>query len=190
MSYDRDPYYAAYVLVLVLGLRKGELLGLAWDNVDLNEGELTIAWQLQRLGRSLVRRETKTDASDSVLPLPEICVAALRAHREQTSAIEPIVGQDWLGSHPVFTTALGTPVEPRNFNRRWDRRIEAASVPRITVHGARRTCGSLLVDLDVHPRVAMQILRHAQFNITMEIYSQASSAATRDALKKLGEALN
>ena len=51
-------------------------------------------------------------------------------------------------------------------------------MPRITVHGARRTCGSLLVDLDVHPRVAMQILRHANFNITMEIYSQVSSAAT------------
>jgi integrase len=81
-------------------------------------------------------------------------------------------------------------MEPRNFNRRWDRRIEAAGVPRITVHGARRTCGSLLVDLDIHPRVAMQILRHAQFNITMEIYSQAFSAATREALKKLGEALN
>ncbi len=78
----------------------------------------------------------------------------------------------------------------RNLNRRWDARIRMAGVPRITVHGARRTCGSLLVDLDVHPRVAMQILRHANFNITMEIYSQVSSAATRDALKRLGEALN
>lgn len=185
---DRDPFYAAYVLVLVLGLRKGELLGLAWEDVNLDEGELTIAWQLQRLGKSLIRRETKTDASDSVLPLPDICVAALRVHREHN--VEPIVGPDWQGSRPVFTTGLGTPMEPRNFNRRWDQRIEAAGVPRITVHGARRTCGSLLVDLDVHPRVAMQILRHAQFNITMEIYSQASSAATREALKKLGEALN
>jgi integrase len=183
---DRDPFYAAYVLVLVLGLRKGELLGLAWENVNLHGGELTIAWQLQRLGRSLVRRETKTDASDSVLPLPEICVAALHAHRVSTAGVEPIVGSDWQGNRPVFTTGLGTPMEPRNFNRRWDARIETAGVPRITVHGARRTCGSLLVDLDVHPRVAMQILRHAQFNITMEIYNQASSAATRDALKKLG----
>lgn len=53
-----------------------------------------------------------------------------------------------------------------------DARIQAAGVPRITVHGARRACGSLLVDLDVHPRVAMQILWHANFNITMEIYNQ------------------
>ena len=58
------------------------------------------------------------------------------------------------------------------------------------MHDARHTCASLLVDLDVHPRVAMQILRHADFSITMEVYSQVSSKATRDALKKVGESLD
>jgi len=186
----RDPFYAAYVLVLVLGLRKGEVLGLAWQDVDVDAGEVAVAWQLQRVGKRLVRRETKTDTSDSVLPLPDICVTALRGRWDEVGKRESMVGPDWSGNDPVFTTGLGTPVEPRNFNRRWDQRIEAAGVPRITVHGARRTCGSLLVDLDVHPRVAMQILRHAQFSITMEIYSQVSSKATRDALKRLGEVLD
>lgn len=173
----------------MLGLRKGELLGLAWEDVDLDAAELALGWQLQRVGRKLVRRETKTEASDFTLPMPEFCVAALRAHREDTKDRVVVVEADWMGNEPIFTTGLGTPMEPRNFNRRWDARIEASGVPRITVHGARRTCGSLLVDLDVHPRVAMQILRHANFTITMEIYSQASSAATREALKKLGESL-
>jgi integrase len=63
-------------------------------------------------------------------------------------------------------------------------------VPRITVRDARRTCASLLADLDVHPRVAMQILRHTQFAITMEVYTQISTRQTREALKRLGEALN
>jgi integrase len=58
------------------------------------------------------------------------------------------------------------------------------------VHDARSTCGSLLADLDVHPRIAMQILRHAQFSITMEIYTQISGKATRDALKRLGDSLD
>ena len=165
---DNDPYYAVYVLVLVLGLRKGEVLGLAWEDVDFDGCELQLGWQLQRIGNRLVRRETKTEKSDSRLPLPDICMAALRAHREATKSREVVVGSDWEGNHPIFTTELGTPVEPRNFNRRWDNRIAAAGPRRITVHDARRTCGSLLVDLDVHPRVAMQILRHAQFSITME----------------------
>ena len=89
----------------------------------------------------------------------------------------------------VFTTRHGTPIEPRNFNRYWDRRCVKAEVRRITVHDARRTCGTLLADLDVHPRVAMEILRHAQFSLTMEIYTQVSSAQTREALRKLGESL-
>jgi integrase len=137
-----------------------------------------------------VRRETKTDTSDSALPLPDICVTALRALHKETKDRLVVVGPDWEGNNPIFTTSIGTPVEPRNFNRRWDSRCELAGVRRISVHGARRTCASLLVDLDVHPRVAMRILRHAQFSLTMEVYSEASSAATRDALKRLGEVLD
>ena len=90
----------------------------------------------------------------------------------------------------MFTTRHGTPVEPRNFNRSFDRRITRAGVSKITVHGARKTCGSLLATLDVHPRVAMQILRHSKIALTMEIYTEVPSAATRAALKKLGQWLD
>lgn len=89
----------------------------------------------------------------------------------------------------MFTTKYGTPVEPRNFDRAWHKRIAAAGVPRITVHDGRRTCGSLLADLEVHPRVAMAILRHAQFAITMEIYTEVSDESTREGLKNLGDSL-
>ena len=60
-------------------------------------------------------------------------------------------------------------------------------VPRITVHGTRKTCGSLLATLEVHPRIAMQILRHSKIAVTMEIYTEVPSAATRDELKRLGQ---
>jgi integrase len=65
-----------------------------------------------------------------------------------------------------------------------------AGVRRISVHDARRTCASLLADLDVHPRVAMQILRHADFKVTMEIYTQVSSQQAREALKRLSDRLD
>ncbi len=90
----------------------------------------------------------------------------------------------------MFTTRHGTPIEPRNFNRSFDRSSTRAKVTRITVHGTRKTCGSLLADLDVHPRIAMQILRHSKIAVTMEIYTEVPSAATRDALKKLGRWLD
>ena len=89
----------------------------------------------------------------------------------------------------IFTTGYGTPIEPRNFNRSFDRCITAARVPRITVHGTRKTCATLLAALEVHPRVAMLILRHSKINVTMEIYTEVPSEATVEALRKLSEQL-
>jgi integrase len=95
----------------------------------------------------------------------------------------------WVETGLVFTTKHGTPIDPRNFNRSFDRCIVAARVPRITVHGTRKTCATLLAALDVHPRVAMRILRHSKINVTMEIYTEAPSEATGEALRKLSEEL-
>lgn len=90
----------------------------------------------------------------------------------------------------MFTTGFGTPYEPRNFARHFALRCEKAGVRYIRVHDTRRTCASLLVALDVHPRVAMQILRHTQINVTMAVYSEVPSATTRNALKRLGRQLD
>ncbi|CAM3252657.1 tyrosine-type recombinase/integrase [Stackebrandtia soli] len=184
-----DPAYVAYVLTLVLGLRRGEVLGLTWSCVDFDRGELRIERQLQRVRGELLHRKTKTPKSMSVLPLPDICVAALRHQMTRQAEWQQVAGTAWQASGFVVTTRLGTPVEPRNFNRSFHARIKEAGVRRIKVHDARRTCASILADLDVHPRVAMQILRHAKFSMTMEVYTEVSSKSTREALRKLGELL-
>src|SRR6266566_675368 len=183
----RETLYPAFVLVLVLGLRRGEVLGLAWDQIDLDNVELYVAEQLQRVRHELVRREVKTETSEAPLPLPELCVAALKIRKKQQDADRDRAGDGWIDTGLVFTTRHGTPIEPRNFNRSFDRCIVAARVPRIAVHGTRKTCASLLAALDVHPRVAMRILRHSKIAVTMEIYTEAPSDATRDALRKLSD---
>jgi hypothetical protein len=155
-----------------------------WGRLDT--AELYVGEQVQRVGHQLLRRETKTEASEAPLPLPDLCVTALKLRRQQQDADRERTGDAWIDTGLVFTTRHGTPIEPRNFSRSFDRRITRAKVPRITVHGARKTCGSLLATLDVHPRVAMQILRHSKIAVTMEIYTEVPSASTRAALKKLG----
>jgi integrase len=186
-----DGLYAAFVLVLVLGLRRGEVLGLAWDDLDLDGGELTVGLQIQRVGGELLHRQTKTEGSDVTLPLPGICLTALRWHRGRQDEARQLAGRAWQDEVGLaFTTRYGTPIEPRNMLRSFHRLSAAAGVPDITVHDARRTCATLLVDLDVHPRVIMQILRHAQISVTMEIYSQAPSSQTREALRRLSDSLD
>jgi integrase len=84
----------------------------------------------------------------------------------------------------------GGPLSPRNVNRWFDARCKRYGVRRITVHDTRGTCGSLLAALDVHPRVAMAILRHSRMAMTMEIYTQVPDKATRDALRRLSAELD
>lgn len=185
-----DSLYAAFVLILVLGLRRGEVLGLAWELVDLDQAELFVGEQLPRVNHQILRRETKTEASEAPLPLPAICVAAPKLRKKQQDAARRAHSERWTDTGLVFTTRYGTPIEPRNFNRSFDYRIARAAVRRINVHGTRKTCGTLLAALDVHPRVAKQILRHSRIAVTMEIYTEATSKATRDALKRLGDELS
>jgi integrase len=187
--HSHEALYAAFVLVLVLGLRRGEVLGLTWDAVDLvgDEPELYVGEQLQRVRHELVLREVKTETSEAPIPLPGLCVTALNMRKRQQDSDRDKAGDGWVDSGLIFTSRHGTPIEPRNFNRSFERCIVAARVPRITVHGTRKTCASLLAALDVHPRVAMRILRHSKIAITMEVYTQAPSDATRDALNKLSD---
>jgi integrase len=185
-----DPYHAGYVLLLVLGLRRGEVLGLTWTDVDLAAGEARIRWQLQRLDGRLAQRPTKTTSSEAVLPLPKICVDALVSHRAMTDRWRALAGPAWHDNDLVLSTRYGLPIDPRNFHRKFKERAAAAGVPVVPVHSTRRTCASLLVELDVHPRVAMQILRHSQISVTMDIYSQVASASTREALTRLGSRLD
>jgi integrase len=144
----RDPLYAAYVLVPVIGLRRGEVLGLSWQDVRTASAKLHINRQLQRVSGQLPHSATKTEGSASILPLPDICLTALKLRREEH---DQALGTAGLARHDfglVFTTRWGTPIEPRNFNRSFHARYASAGVRRIRVHDTRHTCGSLLAGRD------------------------------------------
>jgi len=137
------------------------------------------------------------DGSTDTLPVPDIAIAALGMRRAQQGAEHAqavwkaarLSPSGVTSGELVFTTRTGRLIEPRNINRSFDTRCEKAGVRRIRVHDTRHTCGPLLAALDVHPRVAMAILRHAQISITMEIYTEVPDEVTRAALKRLGQSL-
>ncbi|WP_233617657.1 site-specific integrase [Actinomadura sp. WAC 06369] len=184
-----DTLYAAWVLILLMGMREGEVFGLRWADIDFASEEISIGWQLQRVGARLIHKErTKTDGSTDVLPLPSLVTAALRLRKAQQDA-EREACAEWHDSDLVFTTRTGRPIEPRNVNRAFASHCGAAGVKLIRVHDTRHTCGKLLAALDVHPRVAMQILRHSKISLTMEVYTEVPSEQTRAALKRLGDHL-
>jgi integrase len=119
---------------------------------------------------------------------------ALMITRTQQDGEREAAGEIWQQTNDmpslIFTGRYGTPIDPHTLNRKFTARCEAAGVRRLTVHDARHTCAALLVDLDVHPHRIMRILWHADQAVMMEIYANASSAATRDALRRLGDILH
>jgi integrase len=162
---DGDPFYAAYVLVLVNGLSRAEVLGLTWAGADLDEQELYVAWELRRIGRKLIHRRRghpKTPGAEWILPMPGICATALLQRCAEQAAARVQAGNRWRQTGLVVTTRWGTPVEPRNFNRSFDTRCAKAGVARIPVRDARRMCGPLLAALGTPQATAVQILGHAR----------------------------
>ncbi|MFF7318707.1 MULTISPECIES: site-specific integrase [Streptomyces] len=185
-----DHLFAAWVLVLCLGLRRGEVLGLTWKSVDFERGELYVDHQIQRAGRQILHRETKTEDSDDFLPLPALCLKALRMRRAQQIGDRKAAGELWQNSHDlVFTTKYGTPIEPGNLTRMFALRARRAGLREIPLRNTRHTCSSLLVALKVHPKVAQRILRHSQIAMTMEVYAEASEEEVRAAIGKLSDVM-
>ncbi|MGW7514826.1 site-specific integrase [Streptomyces sp. NPDC054796] len=185
-----DHLFAAWVLVLCLGLRRGEVLGITWDAVDFDTGELYVDHQIQRAGREILHRETKTEESDDFLPLPDFCLKALRMRRAQQTGDRKTAGDLWQDSHGlVFTTKYGTPIEPGNLTRMFALRARRAGLRVIPLRNTRHTTSALLVVLKVHPKVAQRILRHSQIAMTMDVYADADDSEVRDALRQLSEAI-
>lgn len=182
--------YALFAVGVALGLRRGELLGLRWSDVDLDERVVRVRQNVQRLPEvGMVYGTPKTGKSRRTIPLPARSVKVLRAHRARQAAEVLALGPGWTESGLVFTSSVGTVVEPRNLSRLFDRLIAAAGVRRIRFHDLRHTCASLLLAQGVPPRVVMDVLGHSQMAITMDLYSHVMPTALREAADAIDRAL-
>ncbi|MFD5424475.1 tyrosine-type recombinase/integrase [Streptomyces sp. NPDC127084] len=176
-----DPLYTAFVLAVALGLRRGEILGLRWTDIDVERRTLTVRNQLQRVQRELYADTTKNRRSRAI-PIPQMCVAPLRWQRLRQGEQRTAAGSTWERSDYVFTTRTGRPVEPRNLSRSFERVSEGAGLPRIRLHDTRHGCATLLFAAGVAPRVVMEILGHSQIAVTMNIYTHVSDEGRREAM--------
>ncbi len=187
---DTQRLGALYVLALFLGLRRGELLGLRWEDIDLDSGKLEVVQTLQRVGGALRLVPPKTEGSRRTVPLPPICVEALREHKRRQFRERSDAWPDWEDHGLVFPSRRGTPLEPDNLRRSWSVIRTAAGLPGVRFHDLRHTCVTLLLGLGVPPHVVREIVGHSAIEVTMTIYAHASLDEKRKALGKLGEALS
>jgi integrase len=191
-SLSDDPRDALFATAIETGARDSELVGLRWGNTDLGaDAAITITRALVRLrGNTLVENPPKSASSRRRIPLLPETTARLIAHREVQRAEREAAGADWRDDDLVFAWRDGTPIKPSNLRSRWVRLVKLSGLPYIRPHDTRHAHATLLLGLNVHPKIVQERLGHANPSITMRVYSHVLKGMQEEALKKLGDALN
>ncbi|UOE21870.1 site-specific integrase [Thermobifida halotolerans] len=182
--------HALFELALHTGLRKGELLGLRWEDLDLDAGTAAIRRTLQRTTTGgLTALPTKTRASERRIALPARCVHSLKYHHELQQRECETAGAAWQHSGHVFTTAQGGPIDPTNLTRAFNTLLRKAGLRRIRFHDLRHSTATLLLEQGVELVVIKELLGHSHIGVTATVYAHVRLRLQRDAIDTLGTAL-
>ena len=187
---DATPYGCLVHLAVSTGMRMGEICGLPWQAVDLEAGALHVQQALQWLpGEGFTFREPKTRGSRRQVSLSPTSVSRLREHRQAQLEHRLIMGPGYNDNGLVFTTALGTPIEPSNLRRTWLRIVKAAGLGHLRFHDLRHAHASLMLQQGVHPKIVSERLGHSSIAITMNTYSHVLPGLQQQAAEQFDELL-
>ena len=208
---EDEPNGAAFMIAISLGLRRGEVLGLSWPDVDLDAGRINIRHQLEqrkwehgcadpdrcveraafcpeRIGGGLVLAELKTRQSRRTLPLPHPLIAVLRKHRQQQREARIHAGTMWHDSGLVFTNLTGGGVAPADHSQHWTEFLERSGVRPARLHDARHTAATLLLVQGVDQRVVMSMFGWTSPAMTTR-YQHVVPELVEEANRRMGELL-
>jgi integrase len=179
------------VLAIHTGLRQGELLGLKWDDVDLEAGTLQVRRTLTTTKGGLVLSAPKTKGSRRAVKLSQTAVSALRGHLERQLGEIDRAGSSWLKNGLLFASETGEPLERRYVTKyQFKKLLKRAGLPDVRFHDLRHTCATLLLGRNVNPKIISEMLGHATIAITLDIYSHVLPHMQNEATKALEEALS
>ena len=184
-----DPLEAMWLCALTGGLRRGEVLGVRWQDVDLDTSVVRIRQAVQRTDTGVVVTELKTDRSRRTVPIPVRTAAALKTHRAAQAEQRMSCPIPWPDTDLVFTTSIGTPLEPRNVNRSWYVVRRRAGLDWLRLHDLRHACATFLIAAGASPRTVMAQLGHSQIALTMNTYAHVLEEVQREAIDRLGDTL-
>lgn len=183
----QDRLYAAWLLALLCGLRRGELAGLRWADVDLDAGILQITSQRTTGAEwQVITKEPKGTSRRSV-DLGPVLIEALSAHRQQNELERQQRGTVQADDALVFVQADGRAYHPARLRQLFQAVAKRAGVPIIRLHDARHSCATLALDAGLHPKVVQQLLGHSSWGVTMDLYSHQVERLQRDAVLRLEE---
>jgi integrase len=180
---------AAWRLAVTTGLRRGEVLGVRWSDLDLDAGVLAVRHTILHDGEDIFSGEPKTSRGKRSVPLDAETIAALREHRKRQLE-ERLAASDYRDTDLVFCQPLGQPLHPSRFSKTFARLVREAGVRPIRLHDVRHTWATLALQAGVHPKVVSEILGHASVSFTLDRYSHAVPSLSKDATSQVADVIN
>lgn len=178
-------WHLLYLLAIVTGMRQGEIIGLHWVDVDVDNAVLRVTTSAGPIaGRGVVMSEPKTAASRRQIPLTAELAAAFKAHRRAQLA-QRLRTVGWEDHGLVFCTGLGRPLNRVNVTRHFHRACSVLGLPSLRFHDLRHTAATLMLRSGVHPRVVQSILGHEDISVTLGVYSEYSPDMGADAIERV-----
>ncbi len=165
-----DRLEVLYIVAVTAGLRRGELQGLKWEDLDLNAGTLQVRRTLSEPKGGYVFEAPKSGKGRNIR-LTQRAVAALREHRKRQLEERMQHAGLWQDHGLVFTSGIGTPLLGGNLNRAFKATLQRAGLPEIRFHDLRHTCATLLLRQGVNPKFVQELLGHADISLTLNVYS-------------------
>lgn len=182
---EGSRWHPLWVLMASTGLRKGEALGLGWQDVDLDARKLTVRRALQRQpGIGVVLVPPKSAKSRRTVYLSNVACSVLWAQRQYQEACR-LRAKEWLNSGLVFTNLQGGPLESGEVNRALTQALRHAGLPHIRVHDLRHTTASILLEAGTHPKIVQDLLGHSTIRLTLDTYSHLTPALHREAAQTM-----
>jgi len=203
-------HFAAYLLALSTGLRRGELLGLQWKDIDLKNGYITVNRGLVRTKQGLSFQEPKTKLSNRSIGISKEVIDELKFHRRRQIAEQENAGEVYYHNDLVFCNEIGQPLCPRGFTRHYERivdrinraieeegkrnelkpeLIEAAKLTKAPFHALRHTFATLCLQQGTDPRTIQEALGHHKVAFTLDVYSGVTAQMKQEATEKIGSLL-
>ena len=180
---------ALYALMLSTGLRRGEALGLQWNDFDRTIGVLRVSRQLKREGSRLVTTDTKTSLSRRAVNLPAPMLKTLLDHEARQGAQKVQIGTSWIDSGFIFTSSIGTPIDPRNLYREFQKVCRIAGLGDWHPHELRHSAASLMLAQGVKIQVVSQVLGHSSIRMTADVYGHLLDPDRQEAARAMGTML-
>jgi integrase len=187
-----DRLEALYVLAVTTGLRQGELLGLKWEDVDLEAGKLRVQRTLAiaKGGPKLMAPKTKSSRQDRKAH-PERRECSQKPPQEAARGDRNRAGSLWRENGLIFASETGDPLDRRYVTtHRFKPLLKRAGLPQIRFHDLRHTCATLLLGRNVNPKIVSEMLGHASIAITLDTYSHVLPNMQSEAAKAMEDALS